>query len=240
MSIDLEGARCEEEAARLLPWYVSGRISGADRERVSRHLEHCAVCRNDMAQEQRVQEMFKADTRIEYAPQAGLAKVLSRIDELARDAPAGSGPAFGDVPSAPISPVPRRAGVLRWLAAAVVVQAIALGWLGGVSLRDRDRAATAHGPASYQTLALDEAHPDTGPHIRAVFAPAMTLADLSALLAAKGLIIVRGPSTAGAYTLAFADPHVAASTPDATVAELRRDAHVLFVEPAVNDAAAAR
>ena len=38
MSIDLEGARCDEESARLLPWYVAGRLSAADVERVSNHI----------------------------------------------------------------------------------------------------------------------------------------------------------------------------------------------------------
>ena len=122
----------------------------------------------------------------------------------------------------------------------MLVQAVALGWLGALSLRDRP-ASTRMTPATYQTLA-DE--PDTGargPHIRAVFAPAMTLGDLMALLAANGLTIVRGPSDAGAYTLAFdrmrpQRPPVS----NATVAALRTDAHVLFVEPAVNDAAVAR
>ena len=55
MKLDLEGARCGEEAARLLPWYVTGRLSPADLERVSSHLQRCAICRADVAHERQVQ-----------------------------------------------------------------------------------------------------------------------------------------------------------------------------------------
>lgn len=114
-----------------------------------------------------------------------------------------------------------------------MVQAVALGWLGA-SLRDRPAAAM---PLSqYETLSADPAAMGPGPHIRAVFAPNMTLADLKSLLAANGLTVIRGPSDAGAYTLAPADPRATAARLEPTIAALRADARVLFVEPAVNDA----
>ena len=228
MSIDLEGACCNEEAARLLPWYVVGRLSAADVERVSNHLQHCAICRNDVAKESAVRALLKADSRVEYAPQAGLAKTLSRIDELGRDAPAVT-------PSrVPVKMVRRRVGAVRWLAAAVLVQAVALGWLG-VSLRHPASQGT---PVSgYETLSADPQYA-AGPHIRAVFAPAMTLAGLRTLLTANNLMVIRGPSEAGAYTLASTDPHFTTAQVGTTVASLRSDTRVLFAEPAVNDAAA--
>jgi hypothetical protein len=118
-----------------------------------------------------------------------------------------------------------------------VVQAVALGWLGA-TLRDRPAASAL--VAKYQTLSADPQTAATGPRIRAVFAPAMTLADLKSLLAANNLIVVRGPSDAGAYTLASNDARIGAGGLDASVAALRSDARVLFVEPAVNDSPAAR
>jgi hypothetical protein len=243
MSVDLEGARCDEESARLLPWFIAGRLSAADVERVSNHLEHCAICRKDSAHERAVRDLLKADARIEYAPQAGLAKTLSRIDELGRDAPPGleQAPAARTAAAAnfaaPDRVARRRIGAVRWLAAAVVVQAVALGWLGA-TLRDRPAASAL--VAKYQTLSADPQTAATGPRIRAVFAPAMTLADLKSLLAADNLIVVRGPSDAGAYTLASTDARIGAGGLDASVAALRSDARVLFVEPAVNDSPAAR
>jgi hypothetical protein len=71
-----------------------------------------------------------------------------------------------------------------------------------------------------------------------VFAPAMTLAELKSLLASKSLTIIRGPSDAGAYTLASTG--VLPDGVEPVVTALRTDARVLFVEAAVNDAAAVR
>src|SRR5579863_5708380 len=82
-----EEGRCDEEAARLLPWYVAGRLEPADAERVTRHLERCAICRDDLAHERTLRALLKSESRIEYAPQPGLAKTLARIDELEREAP---------------------------------------------------------------------------------------------------------------------------------------------------------
>ncbi len=230
MSVDLEGARCDEEAARLLPWYVTGRLSTADSERVSSHLRRCAICRNDLVHERRVQALLKTDTRIEYAPQAGLAKALSRIDELERDAPAGASS------TVPPKMSRRRIRVTQWLTAAVLVQALALGWLG-VSLRERQSSAIPS--ARYETLAADPVSV-MRPHIRAVFAPATTLSELKSLLAANELTIIRGPSDAGAYTLAPLDARATAAAVEPIVASLRTDARVLFVEAAVNDAPVVR
>lgn len=231
MSIELEGARCNEEAARLLPWYVTGRLSPPDVERVANHLQHCAICRDDMAHESAVRALMKTDSRVEYAPQAGLAKTLSRIDELAREAPQEVSP-----PHIPAYMHSRRVGAVQWLTAAVLVQALALGWLG-VSLRHPAAAGAA--PSSYETLSSDTLHAPVGPHIRAVFAPTMMLADLHALLAANHLVIVRGPTDAGAYTLTSTNPVMSAAQLAPIAATLRRNARVLFAEPAINDAPAA-
>ena len=240
MTLHLERARCDEEAARLLPWYIAGRLSAGDVERVASHLQRCAICRSDAAHERVVRELMKADARVEYAPQAGLAKTLSRIDELGRDAP--TAPTAPTAPSAPtrITPVQvsrRRFGAVQWLSAAALVQAVALGWLG---MSPHYRPAPMTPTPQYETLSEDPGTAAPGPHIRAVFAPSMTLADLQALLAANRLTVVRGPSDAGAYTLACTDTRVTASMLVPTIAALRADGRVLFVESAVNDAPAVR
>jgi anti-sigma factor RsiW len=232
VSIDLEGARCEEEAARLLPWYAIGRLPAADVERVTQHLERCAICRDDLAHERELRLLMKSDDRVEYAPQAGLARTLARIDELGRDAPNST--------LATIEPAalpPRRTVTSQWLIAAVVVQAIGLGVLGAALLHRTAPDATR---AQYETLSTSPAQVAPGARIRAVFAPAVTLAELKTMLAAGNLTIVRGPNDAGAYTLASTEPHWAEDGRDAAIAALRSDARVLFVEPAVNGEPAAR
>ena len=232
MTIDLEGSRCDAEAARLLPWYVAGRLPAGDLERVTRHLEHCAICRDDVAHEREVRALMKSDARVEYAPQAGLAKTLARIDELGREAPsvtrrvATPGPSFL-----------RRRPATQWLTAAVLVQAVGLGVLGSLLL---NRTTAGVETPLYATLAAGVPPVAVGSHIRAVFAPTMTLAELKALLAADSLTILRGPSDAGAYTLGSIDPAFEAGRLAPMVAALRADARVLFVEPAINDEPRAR
>jgi len=231
VSIDLDGAPCEEEAARLLPWFVAGRLAPADAERVAKHLERCAICRADLAHERSVRSLLKADARVEYAPQAGLAKTLARIDELGRE-PAVPTRLAGRVRAW----APKRAVAVRWLTAAVVVQAVGLGVLG-FSLMNR---ATPEAAAEYATLSAGVPPVASGSHIRAVFAPTMTLAELKTLLTARSLTIVRGPSDAGAYTLGSTDARFEARSLAPTVAALRTDSRVLFVEPAINDEAPVR
>jgi len=227
--LDLEGARCDEESARLLPWYVAGRLSPADFERVSSHLEHCAICRADLEHERAVRQLMKADTPVEFAPQTGLAKTLLRIDELSHDASDSVVPR-----RTPSAAGRRRAGALQWLTAAVILQTVALGWLGASM---RHRPASGANDAPYETLSAVRLPTSPGPHIRVLFAPTMTLAELKSLLAVNALTIIRGPSDVGAYTLAPLDQHLTGALLVPVISALRGDARVLFVEYAVNDGA---
>ncbi|MBS0374302.1 MAG: zf-HC2 domain-containing protein [Proteobacteria bacterium] len=222
MSEDLDVGACDSEAARLLPWYATGRLGAAESERVGRHLEHCGICRADLAHEQAVRSALRADGTIEYAPQAGLAKTLARINELGREPDAAAG--------APPAAAARRAGTTRWLAAAVVVQAVGLGLLGSALY-------ARHSPPAgeYETLSAP-AGAAAGPRVRTVFDPSMPLGELRGLLATHSLVIVDGPSDAGALTLAATRP----TDPGALLAGLRADRRVLFAEPTGRDPGGAR
>jgi anti-sigma factor RsiW len=226
-----QGHRCEEEAARLLPWYVAGRLEAADAARVARHLERCTTCRDDFEHERTVRTLLKAESSVEYAPQAGLARTLARIDELEREAPAA-------IPAAGFAAEPsRRFSAVPWLAAAALVQAVALGILGTAMFH---RSADASQEPRYATLSAEAQPPSAGEHIRAVFSPDVTIGALDALLASNALTIIRGPSDAGVYTLAFADAHGAVGRLDRAIATLRANSQVKFAEPAVNDEAGVR
>jgi hypothetical protein len=227
VTADIEGGICDSEAARLLPWFINGTLAASDVERVARHLERCAVCRDDVSYERGVRAAMKdGAANVEYAPQAGLERTLSRIDELTREAPAAS--------SAPVARTTRRITPTQWLAAAVVVQAIGLGVLGTSLV---GRSAPGQPPAAYQTLS-SPAPVASGAHIRAVFAPATPVDELRSLLGATRLAIVAGPSEAGVFTLAALDPAVDTAHLDAVIAVLRHSSSVAFAEPA-NDAAGA-
>jgi hypothetical protein len=229
MRHELDGSCCHEEAAQLLPWYVVGRLSGAEVEGVSRHLRHCVICRNDVAEQSAIRALLKAqDYRIDRAPQMGLAKTLARVDERSRYAPSITPTRL------PIRAAQRR-GVIRWLTAAVLLQAIALGYLGSPLRR---RASPGTPLQGYETLSA-EPKATSELHIRAVFSAAMTLADLKALLNADDLMVVRGPTRAGVYTLASNDPRLTTTQVGALVSRLRSNKRVLFADVVVNDAMAA-
>ncbi len=228
MSVELEGVVCDSEAARLLPWFVTGSLSAADGERVSRHLEGCEVCRGDATHERALRAMLKDDGPIEYAPQAGLAKTLARIDELTREAPPAPAGVAGDDAGPPAR---RKLTATRWLAAAVIVQAIGLGLLGGSLL---GRPATDR--ARYETLS-SPVPAANGARIRAVFARPMTVGDLQTLLASHRLQIVAGPSAAGVFTLGAIGATPDRDGLDALLASVRSDPLVLFAEPASGETA---
>ena len=233
MSTDIECAACDSEAARLLPWFVTESLSAADTERVTRHLENCRTCRADLAHERTLRAALKADGPVEYAPQAGLAKTLARIDELTREAPSPLGEVATD---RQIAPLRRRFTATQWLAAAAIVQAVGLGVLGGSVLT---RPAGERVGARYETLS-SLAPVANGARIRVVFTRSMTIVELTVLLGTHGLLILAGPSDAGVFTLGATDATFDRGRLDALLAGLRADPHVLFAEPAVNDGVVVR
>jgi anti-sigma factor RsiW len=216
---------CESEAARLLPWLVAGRLQPADARRVDEHLATCPVCRADFDEQRQLRELIRAEETIEHAPQPGLQKLMTRIEELDRELPSVAPPGA----SAAVPP----AGVPRWLVAAVIVQALGLGLLGGIVWRN---AETAIPSAPYQTLASPAPSTDRAPRLRVVFAPDMTLADLASVLGPMHGTIVAGPSDAGAFTVAFPDDRAHAAALDAHVTRLRADPRVRFAEAVVTAA----
>jgi anti-sigma factor RsiW len=214
MSPETQNSDCVHEAARLLPWFVTGALSADEQALVQAHLKECPQCESDLRREQRVHELVVRQAAVEYAPQPGLQKLLSHIDELEREL----------LPSRAASktiPVPRRNRAIRWLAAAVVVQTMGLAVLGGFAWR--------HAEAP-RYVTLSSAAPRTAglAQVRAVFAPAMTVGELKTVLTSIGAIVVAGPSEAGVYTLALGNPR---ESIDASLARLRATRGVLFAEP---------
>lgn len=138
-------------------------------------------------------------------------------------------------------PLWHSAVVTRWLAAAVVIEALGLGlgasmWGAG---RAGDAVAPVTGPASiqaipapYRTLTTPAPRYGAGAHVRIVFRPELSLGQLQRILRRAGAHIVDGPTDARVYTLGFAAPLRSAQALDARIAMLRADPNVLFAEPA--------
>lgn len=212
---------CDHEAARLLAWYVNDTLPGPQMRAVAEHLDQCATCRADAAALGPLRTLLRTPSTVEYTPQAGFSRLLARID-AADQAPI----------DAPATPAPARSkprgwsSPMRWLAAAVVVQAVALGVMATALLGGRGAPADA----AYQTL-TSPAAADSRAALRVVFAPTLTLAELQQLLRSHQLSALAGPSEAGLYTLALAPAAQGAQDLQAALQRLRADPRVRFAEP---------
>jgi anti-sigma factor RsiW len=206
----------------LLPWLVNDTLSDAQKQRLELHLTDCADCRREASEQKAVREHLQREDSVLYAPQASLQKLLNRIDA-------------GD--SLPQPEVRRSFGssrTMKLLAATFVIGAVSFIAVDSVSswrLREEPR---------YSTLTSKPEVVVNVPAARVVFAPAMSLAQLSELLRASGAQVVTGPTDAGVYTLVFASPQGTTGAAvgqeameqqvSVAVQELRKNPNVLFAE----------
>lgn len=243
MKQEARSAACKHELAGLLPWHANGTLAGAEAQRFAAHLAQCPLCQQELSEQEQLRGLLRAPVAIEYAPQAGLRKLMQRID----GAPAARPPAakrwlaglagwtgwngLGGGSGRPRGPV-------AWLSAAVVLQAVALSALLFFVAVGRPGLAPSDGAAPYLTLST----PSSGEaRLRVLFAPGVTLSELQAMLHAQRLQALSGPSDAGLFTLALrgsaANQTAAAAELAAVLARLRADPRVRFAEPLAADAA---
>lgn len=198
----------------LIPWVVNGSADAAERAAVEEHLRDCADCRDEYAFQSRLHAGIAAETTNagEDDAQAGLRRLLARIDAGAR-------------PEMPRSEPRRFRPGGRALVAAVVVQAIGLALFAALLLQ-RERT-----DARYETLTRAPER-TAAAAIRLVPAPALTLAELQAMLAAEKLHVVESNAGGSIYGLAF-DTAVPPEAVAAALERLRANRGVLLAEPVV-------
>ena len=213
-------ANAHQRAWEAIPWVVNGRASAAQRRLLEAHLPGCDDCRLELARERELQAAIANAPLPAVGPaDAGLRRLFARIDHAPDHAP--------DAGAAPAADAPRhaarrgaRSGVQRWLAAAVVVEALALVVLG-IGLVVRPDPAPG-----YTTLSDGVAA--RGATIRIVPAPDMRIDELQRLLQSLQLEVVAGPNSVGAYELA---PHTAQAARGMQISTLRADPGLRLVEP---------
>jgi len=211
------------EAWALLPWLANGRIASEDREWVEAHAQGCAECRAELAAQRLVAAQVLRDDAESPQPtasdeQRSFNKLWARIEA----AESASTPATGTL-GVPVS-VPRRSShTVRWLAAAVVVQAIGLGVLG-MALRNS-------GDDHFKTVAEVGPRLDA-PAVRIVFAPQASISTVNTLLTHQGLTLVGGPGISGNYTAELSADAVASGASAESVASvISKDPNVSFAQP---------
>jgi anti-sigma factor RsiW len=209
------------EAWALLPWLANGRIADDDREWVEAHVAGCAECRAELAAQRLVATRMSGDAG--HSPvneeQKSFNKLWARIEAseaATTPATAAQGLAGGS----------RASRTVRWLAAAVVVQAVGLGVLGFGSLREDP----AHG-GEIVTVANPEPRLNA-PAVRIVFAPQASIETINTLLTHQGLSIVSGPGDRGNFTAELSTDAVASGASAESVAQvISKDPNVSFAQP---------
>lgn len=203
----------------LIPWLVNGSIADSERAGLEHHLDNCAACREEIEAQRALLQVVRTRPQVESMPHGSLQKLWQRIDE---QPPTMSQPhTTSRQPT--VAAAVRAPRALRWLAAAVVLQALLLGVLATLMLR----TPRGDGDAAYRTVSTPAVAP--GPaSVRAVFSPEMTLGELQALLERAHLRIVNGPSPDGVYTLATASRN---DDPKQALLTLRAHPAARFAEP---------
>lgn len=212
-------------AELVIPWLANGSLPAEAEPAVRQHIADCPECRADYEEQLRVCEAMRADGPLVFAAESSYQKLLARMQNPEADrAPleeAGELP-----PSRAPTPFRHAQPVVRWLAAAVVLQAFAMGagawvWHSSVSARTPGYATLTSVAPSY----------DSGPRVRILFRTDLSIGALQSLLQGVGAHIIDGPADGNVYTLGFARSPRSRATLEQRIAALRANPSVLFAEP---------
>jgi len=214
------------EAWALLPWLANGRIAPEDREWVETHVQGCAECRAEIAAQRMVAtQVYREDSPAPAASdeQRSFNKLWSRIEA----SESAAMPAAGTRAAAAST---RSSRTVRWLAAAVVVQAIGLGAFG-LALRGNAPGSAPGNVGEYTTVTSADPRVNA-PAVRLVFAPQASIATINTLLTHQGLEIVAGPGREGNFTAQLsADAVASGASADSVAAVMSKDPNVSLAQP---------
>jgi hypothetical protein len=213
------------EAWALLPWLANGRLAAEEREWVEAHVQTCAECRAELAAQRLVASQVNREEAGLPPPaaseeQRSFNRLWARIEasESASQTPGGAA-------AAAVS-VPRSSRTVRWLAAAVVVQALGLGVLGMAFNGSSNRGAD-----DIETVSTPEPRLNA-PAVTLVFSPQASIATVNTMLAHQGLSIVSGPGRSGNYKAELSPDAVASgATAESVAAVIAKDPNVVLAQP---------
>ena len=193
-------------AWELMPWVASGSATEAECLFVEEHLQSCADCREESAFHQNLHRALQQSARDVHDGEPALQRLMARIEA-----------------GAPRAEQPTTYRPVRWLVAAVVVQAVGLA-AAGVALWERGAAP------DYRTLSNMGNMGNVGraADIRLVPDATLGLAELQSLLARHGLQVVEVSSDARLWGLVA--PGSAQDKSD-LLQRLRVEPGVLLAEP---------
>jgi hypothetical protein len=209
------------QAWEAIPWILNGSASESETRAAQEHLRLCADCREALAFERRLRDAMAQPQTQAGAVEEGWQSLCARLDSSA--AGRKSWRVSGLMPARQHA---SRGLSVRWLAAAVVVEALALGAMVSTSWINRTERQSV---GTYRTLSRPDPA-SAAPTIRVVLAPAMTLEQFRLLLTSAHLKVVSGPGEAGVWSLAPAEDATAVLT-ESALRQLRESPQVRFAEP---------
>ncbi len=215
-------------AELLIPWLVNGSLPAGADPAVREHVAACPQCREDYEEQRRLRAAMRAEGPLVFAAESSYQKLLARLhDPEAGHAPREAAAALGSLQ--PLRPVRQSRPLVRWLAAAVILQAFALG--AGAWLWHASRVASE---GRYITLTAASPSYDGGPRARVLFEPDLSVGALQTVLQGAGAHIIDGPADGDVYTLGFSPPPDSPAALARRIGALRANPAVLFAEPVQN------
>lgn len=229
MKLRSERSALHSRAELIIPWLVNGSLPAQAEPAVRRHIATCPECRAEYDEQLRVLEGMRTDGPLVFAAESSYQKLLARMQSPQADReprPAAELASAEIVSLQKMSAIRRTPPAVRWLAAAVILQAFALG-LGAWAWH----SSSAAGGAPYVTLTSAPLSYDSGPRVRVLFSTDLSVGALQTLLQKAGAHIIDGPADGNVYTLGFAPPPGSRAALAQRVAALRANPAVLFAEP---------
>lgn len=211
-------------AELIIPWLVNGSLPADAEPALREHLAACPECRQDYEEQLRVRDAMRAEGPLVFAAESSYQKLLARMQSPQAERELRAAAELASLQAMP--PLRRTPPIVRWLAAAVILQAFALG-LGAWAWH----SSSAPGGARYVTLASAPPSYDSGPRVRVLFSTDLSVGALQTLLQRAGAHIIDGPADGNVYTLGFASPPGSPAALEKRVAALRANPAVLFAEP---------
>jgi anti-sigma factor RsiW len=223
-----ERSTLHARAELVIPWLVNGSLPADAEPAVRQHIAVCPECREDYEEQLRVSEAMRTDGPLVFAAEPSYQKLLARMQSPQAGREPREEPL--ELPLArPTHPFRQPSPAVRWLAAAVVLQAFALGvgaWVWHSSSTARN--------AGYTTLTSASPSYDSGPRVRILFRTDLTVGALQSVLQDAGAHIIDGPADGNVYTLGFTQLPASRASLDERITALRANPSVLFAEPVQN------
>lgn len=209
----------------MIPWLANGSLREEDEPLVRQHIATCPECRADYEEQMQVCQAMRTEGPLVFAAESSFQKLLSRIQspEADRERP----DAATDLASShSVYAVRHTSPVVRWLAAAVILQAFAIG-LGAWVWHSSGTASNAR----YVTLTSEAPSYDSGSRVRVLFRTDLSVGDLQGVLQGAGAHIIDGPADGNVYTLGFVSSPKSPAELEKRVAALRANPAILFAQP---------